>query len=82
MVEQKESTDAARQYTEAYAAHYTERNIGQALQLYKKLITLRPDAPEAAYSRAQVANIVNSVVPRRELLDAQIDMAAALLHDS
>lgn len=69
----------AGQYTEAYSAHYTERNPRRALQLYKQLMAFHPHSPEAAYSRAQVVNIVNSVVPRQELLDAQIDMALALM---
>ena len=79
MVEQTASPDAAGQYTEAYAAHYTERDIRRALQIYKQLMAFHPHAPEAAYSRAQVVNIVNTVVPRQELLDAQIDMALSLL---
>lgn len=81
MVKQTESADAARQYADAYAAHYTERNISRALQLYKQLMAFHQHAPEAAYSRAQVVNIVNAVVPRHELLDVQIDMALVLLHD-
>jgi hypothetical protein len=36
-------------------------------------------APEAGYSRTQVQNIVNAVVPKQELLDAQMELALARL---
>ena len=73
-----ELTEAARQYTAAYAAHYVERDLPLALQLYKKLIASNSSAQEADYSRTQIQNIVNAVAPKQELLDAQ--MALALAH--
>ena len=69
------STEAGREYATAYAAHYTGRDLPVALQLYMKVIASHPDTQEATYSRAQVHNIVNSVVPRQELLDAEIRLA-------
>ena len=48
-----------------------------ALQLYKKVMASHPSTLEAGYSRAQVQNIVNTVVPKQELLDAQIELALA-----
>ncbi len=36
-----------------------------------------PDDPEAGYSRMQIQNIVNTVVPKQELLDAQIELAVS-----
>lgn len=38
-----------------------------------------PNAPEADYARMQIQNIVNEVVSREELLDAQLDLAFARL---
>jgi hypothetical protein len=70
-------TEAGRQYAEAYAAHYTGRDLPVALQLYRKVMASHPDAQEAGYSRTQVQNIVNTVVSKQELLDAQIELAVA-----
>ena len=36
-----------------------------------------PDGQEADYSRTQVHNIVNAVVPEQELLDAEMELAFA-----
>jgi hypothetical protein len=74
-----ELTEAGRQYAAAYVAHYTRGNLPEALQLYKKLIASHSDAPEAGYSRTQVQNIVNAVVPKQVLLDAQMELALAHL---
>src|SRR5690606_20402897 len=68
------STEAREQYKEAYSAHYSERNMRLAFQLYKNLMTSHPDALEAEYSRAQVQNIVNTVVPKQELLNLQLEL--------
>jgi hypothetical protein len=73
------STEAGREYAAAYAAHYTGRDLPAALQLYMNVIASHPDTQEAGYSRAQVHNIVNSVVPKQELLDAEIGLARAHL---
>ena len=72
-------TEAAREYAAAYAAHYSARDFATALQLYRTIIAGHASTREAEYSRAQVQNIVNAVVPRRELLDAQIELALAQL---
>jgi hypothetical protein len=72
-----EPTEACREYTKAYTAHYIGRNLPLALRLYKKLMTLHPSTREAAYSRMQVQNIVNAVIPKQELLDAQMELAFA-----
>ena len=77
MHDQNQATESARAYATAYAAHYSERNLAAALQLYIELIASRPNATEAAYSRAQIQNIVHAVVPAQELLDAQIGLALA-----
>ncbi len=70
-----EHTEANRQYTTAYAAHYSEHDLPAAMRLYKQIMASHPSDPEAEYSRAQIQNIVNEVVPKQELLDAQVDLA-------
>ncbi len=70
-----EITEANRQYAAAYAAHYTEHDLPAAMQLYKQVMTSHPSDPEAEYARVQIHNIVNAVVPKQELLDAQMEMA-------
>lgn len=72
-----ELTEESRQYAAAYAAHYVDRDLPLALQLYKKLMASHPSAQEAGYSRMQVQNIVNAVVPKQELLDAQMELVVA-----
>jgi hypothetical protein len=72
-----ELTEAGRQYAAAYAAHYTGRDLPVALQLYMKVMASHPDTREAGYSRQQVQNIITTVVPKKELLDAQIKLALA-----
>jgi hypothetical protein len=70
-----EQTEANRQYSTAYAAHYTEHDLPTAMRLYKQVMASHPSDPEAGYARVQIQNIVNAVVPKQELLDAQMDLA-------
>jgi len=72
-------TEAARAYAVAYAAHHSERDLAKALQLYKDLIASHASAQEAGYSRAQIQNIVNTLVPAQALLDAHMELALARL---
>ena len=51
--------------------------VREALELYRGIVAAHPETPEAGYSRTQIQNIVNSVVPDQELLDAQADLALA-----
>ena len=71
------TTQAARSYAAAYAAHYSERDMATALKLYRDLIASHASALEAGYSRTQIQNIVKALVPAQELLDAQIELALA-----
>lgn len=66
-------TEASRQYAAAYAAHYTGCDLPLAFQLYKALMASHPSTQEAEYARMQVQNLINTVVPKQELLDAQIE---------
>jgi hypothetical protein len=70
---------AAREYAVAYAAHYSERDLAMALRRYMKIIASHASAREAGYSRTQIQNIVNAVVPEQALLDVQIELALARL---
>jgi len=72
-----EPTEASRQYAAAYAAHYTERDLPLAFQLYKELLASNPSSQEAGYTRMQLQNLINAVVPKQELLDAQIERLLA-----
>jgi hypothetical protein len=72
-------TEAARVYAEPYAPRYSERDLAMALRLYEKLIASHASTREAGYSRTQVQNIVNEVVPEQELLDAQMELALVRL---
>ena len=74
-----ELTEAGKQYTEAYAVHYTTRDLNEALELYMGIMTEYPDTKEAEYSRMQIQNIVQSVVPKQRLLDAQVEVAITCL---
>ena len=67
--------EAAREYAAAYAAQYSQRDLAMARQLYKKVIATHSSAREAGYSRSQVRNIVEALVPEQELLDAQMELA-------
>ena len=70
-------TKAGQQYATAYAAHYTTKDLPEALELYRGVMAAYPNTQEAKYSRSQIQNIVNVVVPEQELFDAQVDLALA-----
>ena len=65
------------EYAAAYAAHYTERDLPMALELYMRLVSSHPDTLEAGFARTQIQNIVNTVVPKQDILNAQIELAVA-----
>lgn len=72
-------TEAGRQYAAAYGAHYTTKDLRKALLLYRTLMATHAKSPEAEYARTQIQNIAHNVVPREELIAAQVDMAFAHL---
>lgn len=69
---------ASRQYAAAYAAHYLRRDLPFAVQLYRRLVAKHPNSPEADFCHMQIQNVINAVVPKQELQDAQI--ALVLTH--
>ena len=75
-------TEAARRYEAAYAAHYSERDLHLAFRLYKEVLASHPGEPEAGFSRMQLQNIVNAIVPKQELMDAQLQLATDRLDRS
>lgn len=79
MKNELELTETNRLYSTAHATHHLEGDLSRALQLYRELLTLHPNTPEAGYSRTQVRNIVNAVVPEQEMLETQIELALARL---
>jgi hypothetical protein len=74
MQNETESTDPSARYAAAYSAHYTGHDLPLALERYRMLIASNPDADEATYSRMQIQNIANAVIPQQTLLDAHIDL--------
>ena len=77
--ETEQLTEAGKQYAEAYAAHYTTKDLHEALELYKAIMAEHPNTKEAEYSRMQIQNIVQSVVSKQRLLDAQVELALTCL---
>ena len=68
-------TDVGQEYAAAYDAHYTTKDMNEAFVLYGRLIAAHPHSQEAKYSRSQVQNIVNAVVPKQEIMDALAGLA-------
>ena len=79
MRKKTELTEAVKQYAKAYAVHYTIKNLHKAIDLYKGIMAAHPNTKEAEYSRTQIQNIVQSVVPKQRLLDAQVEVALTCL---
>ena len=70
-------SEAGRDYAAAHAMHYKTKNLDTALGLYQGIIGAHPDSDEATYSRSQIQNIAKSLVPKDELMLAEIKMARA-----
>jgi hypothetical protein len=70
-------TEASQHYAAAYAAHYTTKDLREALELYKSILAAHPDTQEAGFSRSQILNIAHLVVPKKELFDALVNLALA-----
>ena len=79
MTHEKTSTEASQQYSKAHTAHYTTKNLHEALELYQGVMVAHPGSREAADSRTQIKNIAQSVIPKQELLDVQIKLTLARL---
>ncbi len=75
MSNRDKSSDAGRDYAEAYASHYGGRDLLTALRSYENVVSRHPNSPEAEYSRSQIRNIASLGVPQEALLTAWIDLA-------
>ena len=53
-------------------------DLPKAFKLYRGIIADYPETEEAGYSLSQVQNIVNAVVPKKEVMDALV--ALTLVH--
>lgn len=74
MVPGTDPSAAALLYAQAYASHYETKDFVAALRSYDELITAHPIAPEAVHSRSQIMNIVNLVVPAKDLLASHLEL--------
>ena len=68
-------TAVGQQYAAAYDAHYKTKDMCKAFKLYGRIIAAHPDTHEAGYSRSQVQNIVNAVIPKQKVMDALVELA-------
>lgn len=75
MTTQHDDESAEAQYAEAHTLHYEGRDHVGALQAYERILVQHPGADEADYSRSQIDQIVNQVVPAAELLAAKLALA-------
>jgi hypothetical protein len=75
MKESRLSEEAGQQYATAYDTHYKTKDIHKAFTLYEDIIAAHPDTKEAGYSKSQVQNIVNGVVPKKEIMDSLMKLA-------
>jgi hypothetical protein len=71
--------EAGQQYATPHAAHCVTKELHEALRPYKGVMVAHPDTQDAEYSRTQILNIVKSVDPNQEFLDAQTKLAPAHL---
>jgi len=75
MINNTKLTEAGQQYATAYDAHYTTKDMYKAFKLYGCIIAAHPDTEEAGYSRSQVQNIVNALIPKQKVMDALVELA-------
>jgi hypothetical protein len=75
MIDNTILTEVGQQYATAYDAHYKTKEMYKAFKLYGRIIATHPDTHEAGYSRSQVQNIVNAVVPKQKVMDALVELA-------
>lgn len=77
MKQEAQLGDAGHEYAAAHSLHYESRDLRRALDLYRGIVARYPSTQEAEYSRSQIQNVLNAVVPKQALFDAQIDLALA-----
>jgi hypothetical protein len=70
-------TVAGQDYTRAHDMHYKTKDLPKAFKLYGGIIADYPETKEAGYSLTQVQNIVNAVIPKKEVMDALVALTLA-----
>ena len=70
---------AEEKYSEAHKLHYGEKCLRPALDLYLAILNDHADSFEAGFALSQIQNIVNSVVPKAELLETHVKMVKSIL---
>lgn len=70
-------TQASKLYAAAHGTHYEAKDLRAALGLYQSILAAHPDSPEAGHSTSQIRNIVQAVVSKQDLLDAEVGLARA-----
>jgi hypothetical protein len=70
---------ANQMYAKAHQEQYKNNDLHAALAIYRDIIAAHPEEKEAGYSRGQIRNIVSKVVPKQELLDAELELALSHL---
>ena len=75
--DQDVNSSCLQQYEAAYLEHYTNQDLKKAFNLYRSILASYPDSMEAGYSRSQLLNIINSVIPKHLFLDAQVELLVA-----
>jgi hypothetical protein len=68
-------SEACQMYAAAHLEQYKNKDLPAALALYQEIIAAHPEEKEAGYSYSQIHNIANEVVPRQQLLDAELELA-------
>jgi hypothetical protein len=79
MQDNRTQSVANQLYNKAHVAQYKDKDLAAALALYQNILATHPDEKEAGYSRSQIKAIASDLVPKQELLDAQVKLALAHL---
>lgn len=79
MFKENEPTEADWRYDEAYSAHTDVMDLTLALILYRGVIDVFPNTPQAESARLQLLKIVDAVVPTTEILDTLQNLAITRL---
>lgn len=80
MKNNNEPTEANIKYAAAYTVHYEEKNLREAFERYRHIVTVYKDTQEARYAQTQIHNIINNLVPQKDIFDAQVNLLLSHLH--
>jgi len=72
-------TEASKHYAAAYEVHYEKKDLREAFEHYKRIIKMHQNTPEAQYAQSQINNIINNVVPKQDIFDAQVNLLSSHL---